>query len=812
MKSIVYLLICTVILCLFGAAPCRASVIHIDPGAVGTGNGENWANAYTTISGALAASTSGDELWARAAIYNETAYIPDGFALYGGFSGTEMLRDQRDWTVNETIIDATGQGTSAVTCLNSTVLDGFTVRHGEADKGGGVRFAGDGIVVANCRIDGNRAVNAGGGVFLAGDGSVLEDCTIENNEAANGGGVAYGEAVSGPIVQNCVIANNHVAGWGGGVYGWGASLEDCIITSNSGGTRGGGVYLQQSGTVRDCTVSLNTADEGGGIYFTAATKISGCLIAGNRADNGGGIYSLSGDFSEITHCTIVRNEATFWASGLFREAGGGEPLPIKNSVFWNRGVELYAMQGPPPPVPLDVQYCAVQCGWPGEGNIDACPEFVDPDGGDWRLADGSACIDAGTDTGRPFNGTAPDIGAFESPEGFTGGDGVHVPRTVHVAAGAAPGGEGSTWETALPSIQLALDVSSTSDEIWVTAGRYTERILLEPTVTLLGGFNGSETVRQDRDWSANESIIDATELGGSAVVAFDRSILDGVTITGGSAEYGGGIYLEEGSFALRNSTVRNNRADWGGGAYAGILSVLDATGCVFRENRGEFADSRGIRTGGLFFIGDHFDIHCTVFVGNSGAGLFAEYHSSSTISSSLFARNNGGGVAIDATYPELLDIINCTVVSNTSDTGDPGVRVNWPGPRIENSIIWNGDDDTLGFLDLHYSCIAGWLSPGIVKIDDPMFVNPDGDDWRLQEESPLVDAGNPDPAYNDACLPPGRGSLRNDMGAYGGPGNCDTPVGWGFPESPLGDMNGDGVVDKEDLFLFMRQWRRTIGP
>jgi len=50
-------------------------------------------------------------------------------------------------------------------------------------------------------------------------------------------------------------------------------------------------------------------------------------------------------------------------------------------------------------------------------------------------------------------------------------------------------------------------------------------------------------------------------------------------------------------------------------------------------------------------------------------------------------------------------------------------------------------------------------------------------DWSLQEGSPCIDAGDPDPIYND---PDG---TRNDMGAYGGPnaltaqlGNDDNPI------------------------------------
>jgi hypothetical protein len=48
-----------------------------------------------------------------------------------------------------------------------------------------------------------------------------------------------------------------------------------------------------------------------------------------------------------------------------------------------------------------------------------------------------------------------------------------------------------------------------------------------------------------------------------------------------------------------------------------------------------------------------------------------------------------------------------------------------------------------------------------------------GNDFSLSVGSPCIDAGNPEELYNDAALPPGLGSVRNDMGVYGGPMNAD---------------------------------------
>jgi hypothetical protein len=50
----------------------------------------------------------------------------------------------------------------------------------------------------------------------------------------------------------------------------------------------------------------------------------------------------------------------------------------------------------------------------GEGSVNADPLFANPPGGDFSLQAGSPAIDAGTDVGLPFAGSAPDIGAIES--------------------------------------------------------------------------------------------------------------------------------------------------------------------------------------------------------------------------------------------------------------------------------------------------------------------------------------------------------------------------------------------------------------
>jgi hypothetical protein len=42
-----------------------------------------------------------------------------------------------------------------------------------------------------------------------------------------------------------------------------------------------------------------------------------------------------------------------------------------------------------------ITFSDVQGGWPGEGNINVDPQFVNPRAGDWHLAPGSPCHEAG---------------------------------------------------------------------------------------------------------------------------------------------------------------------------------------------------------------------------------------------------------------------------------------------------------------------------------------------------------------------------------------------------------------------------------
>ena len=85
--------------------------------------------------------------------------------------------------------------------------------------------------------------------------------------------------------------------------------------------------------------------------------------------------------------TFVGNTAQFDPGVLFKST-------IDNCVFWDNSPDPFYE-------PISVSYSLVQGGYPGPGNIQGDPLFVDPIGGDYRLSAGSPAIDAGDNTAMP---------------------------------------------------------------------------------------------------------------------------------------------------------------------------------------------------------------------------------------------------------------------------------------------------------------------------------------------------------------------------------------------------------------------------
>lgn len=431
--------------------------------------GTSWPTAFKTIQPAIDEAANGDEVWVAEGVYDEprSALVGDSFEnsgaiilnrnirLYGGFTGSETQRAQRDWKTHVTTIDgsesrAGGHAYHVIMAYDGTTLDGFTIKGGRAngssdtffDRGAGVFIRLGAVTLANCTIidnDASGTVSYGGGVFIENFGSVVKpvaivDCAFADNNADYGGGVcAYNETAS-VTIERCTFANN-TGFMGGGLaiaLAAQATVSDCVFVQNeiSGdGSSGGGLFVATLGaaTIGGCEFLDNVADVGGGFRYdgSAALYIENCAFARNEGRWYGGAghaYISAPGSSAFTNCTFFSNSSAASASGGGLDLAGGGPGNLKNCIFWANTPDQISAQG----TATQVSYSDIEGGYSGAHNVDANPLFVDPASDDFRLSSVSPCLNVGTSTGAPDadirgenrpQGGGVDIGAYERPGG-----------------------------------------------------------------------------------------------------------------------------------------------------------------------------------------------------------------------------------------------------------------------------------------------------------------------------------------------------------------------------------------------------------
>ena len=158
---------------------------------------------------------------------------------------------------SNTIFDGNGVTRCLYVSHPSAVADGFVLRRGRADAGGGIYIAAGGGLVRDCRIEGSRAYGDAGGAFYYLSGNYPNYCTAGRDSMVHegGGGVAF---VGAGRLENCVILSNSAVYGGGALCLNGGTLQNCTITGNAA-TNTGGVYCKNGGVVRDTIVYGNTA-------------------------------------------------------------------------------------------------------------------------------------------------------------------------------------------------------------------------------------------------------------------------------------------------------------------------------------------------------------------------------------------------------------------------------------------------------------------------------------------------------------------------------------------------------------------------
>ncbi|MCP4633440.1 MAG: T9SS type A sorting domain-containing protein [candidate division Zixibacteria bacterium] len=333
-----------------------------------------------------------------------------------------------------------------------------------------------------------------------------------------------------------------------------------------------------------------------------------------------------------------------------------------------------------------------------------------------------------------------------------------------------------------PTISEGTNASMDGDTVMVSPGIYPDyvnmngkNILLTseqgPEVTFIErqirGFNGNDTTTIIRGFDITENS-SGTIFSGIYIYDGSSCIIEGNIIHDCVVEVtysGGGISIDSpnrSSSIIRNNVIRDNYHDDFGGGIAINGHGFKIVGNIISSNyAGFYDDSWG--AGGIKAGGSEFNISYNLIVDNqSGYWGPTEF--------------GGGGAVVILRTSEYRSIIsNNTFVNNrcygyNENAGSGLVVFNAHELSVKNNIYaynqqggfhstYQYDLDYNLFWQNEYGDYEG-SQPGPNSLfEDPLFVNLDNGDYNLQEDSPCIDAGDP-----NSPLDPD--STRADIGCY----------------------------------------------
>ncbi len=665
--------------------------------------------------------------------------LNDSFANDGFLSLREALVLADDRTVisfDRSLAGGTIRLTSGEISLDRSVtIDASSVGGITIDAGGKSRVltvtggnAARPVTLVGLTITGGNAADGGGGISVK-SSLKLTNCTVTGNTSAGnsygGGGLFVFSTGSVAIVNSVVSKNTASAHYGGGIYNAGAA----VITGS--------------------LISANSADSpkvgiGGGIFNSGTLTVVGSTVSGNAGVNGGGIYVKSGAVA-LTNSILAFN-------------GAGSNADIKGAYSGSHNI-----------VGSDPGFTAAPVFISGK--------LANAESLDFSLTEKSAAIDTGANdavdaefdlAGNPrITGGTVDIGAYE----YRGN--VEEPSTVVTTLS-------DIVDDVDGLISLREAVLYAADGDTVTF----DRSLAGGTVTL-GGTQLEIAKRIGFDASSIGGItIDAAGQSRVFCVAAGSSdapvTLNGLTMTGGSAESGGAIYNTGALRLIRCAVIGSRAADLGGGIYNGAdLTLIESAvsgNTAARDGGGLYnvaAASAALTN--TFLTGNTAESHYGGGIYNAGALSVI----GSVISANSAENNVGGGIFNSGA----LTIVGSTVSGNAAKNGG-GIYTTGENASLSNTIVAANYSPYTKNIKGSYSAGAGGnivdADPGFAAA--PVFVsgklvNAETLDLSITPESAALDAGSNGAALTETDIAgnPRISGVAVDIGAYEYQVEIETP-------------------------------------
>lgn len=368
---------------------------------------------FGTFPKAISEAMPGDTIYVRGGTYDITSTI----TISAAKSGTENQLITLTAFNNEIpILDFSGQsfgGKGISLRSNYWHIKGLQIK-GAGDNGMEINF-GSHNLIEQCAFFENRDT----GLQLSNgsaDNRIINCDSYDNADPPD-----YGDA-DGFAPKLTVGSGNYFYGcrsWGNCDDGWDGYLRganDMTTTLENCWTWGNG-YLKD-GTDPGSQANGNGFKMGGGDNSNSQQLMHhqvliNCVAFNNKNkgfDQNNNVGSMT-----LLNCTGYHNLTANYR--IQRALNSGQTLTVKNCVSFDGAVQLgsFAVQETnswlPPFVVTSDDFLSLDM------NLAAAPRQTDgslPNIDFLHLAPGSDLIDAGVDLGMPFNGEAPDLGAFES--------------------------------------------------------------------------------------------------------------------------------------------------------------------------------------------------------------------------------------------------------------------------------------------------------------------------------------------------------------------------------------------------------------
>ena len=316
-----------------------------------------------------------------------------------------------------------------------------------------------------------------------------------------------------------------------------------------------------------------------------------------------------------------------------------------------------------------------------------------------------------------------------------------VALCVAVVGTASPASADSLCVSSYPSpsfytsIQAAIAAAGDGDLIKIYQGTYTETLVITEDITLQGGWSQKCTTRLTED--PQFTVVDGGAAGSVISISSGSTVtLDGLTVTNGHAQKGGGLHVSGASATLNNMLVTGNvisptgssYAQWayGGGVYV-YEATVNLTNCELSHNTSDPHSSDICFGGGLALESEALDpavafLENTYIVSNSnpshsdpggstlyGSGLYLDPQSQVSFqgTDNLIAYNEsraGGGVYM---YGDV-DLEGVMISDNFASRDGGGIFIasGFEGGRISNNYLLrnksghNGDSIMASDVDL----------------------------------------------------------------------------------------------------------------